>query len=304
MPRFETPQASGGTASPWIGRLLWTPLGSEGLAGWVALEHDAAERDLLFVVPADSEPLVGRSDVRVSTSGARDADLILRLAAGCWLRASDLAARADAPNIEARDLARSLERLRALGGEPVEMAQRDEEEATDAYAEWLGAVVVPARRALERWSLRAQREATALASDAAAEEGAPRLAQAKPRWAPPLAASSPDLIRDVHSSLRQPERGFLLAGGAGTAELRLSTSPAGLLPWIRRPEGGRPSTEGWSRLFAYYPDGTRVFASWEPDEGQPILASRSVLPWGEGGTRLVLDGEVVGEYWIAAQDFS
>jgi hypothetical protein len=302
MSRRDTSQDSSTPASPWIGRLLWSPLGSEGLAGWVALESDSAESDRLFVVPADCEPLVGRADVRVALEGAEPTDLTLRLAAGCWLRERDLLAREAGTGVAARDVARCLERLRALSGEPLEMARREEEEATDAYAEWLGEVVQPARAALERWALRARREAIALDSDS--DAGGAGRPQAAPGWAPPLAASSPDLIRDVHKSLRQPERGYLLAGSAGAAELHLSASPAGLLPWIRRPLGDERALAEWSRLFAHYPDGTRVFARWEPDEGQSILASRSVLPWGEGGTHVVLDGEVVGEYWIEAQDLS
>lgn len=110
---------------------------------WLVIERDAGDRERLFVVPADTNPLLGGDDWAL-TGDAAIGPLSLRCGFGLWLGAGRLAAAPRVGSVAPESLAPAARWCAAVRGTGAAGAAGADPEVED----WLEEVIAPARAAV------------------------------------------------------------------------------------------------------------------------------------------------------------
>lgn len=140
--RPETPKP------PRPGDLFVLPQTAELPLEWAVLRADAGRGGRVFLVPADTHLLAGRTDFVIDES-APCGPLVLRLGHGLWLATSRLDPTLRTGTLSAASLASAMEVLDHGEGEGwPQSAVADEEEREAEYQDWLADVVTRGRQTL------------------------------------------------------------------------------------------------------------------------------------------------------------
>lgn len=119
---------------------------------WAVLERDATTPSRILVVPADTQPLAGSTDVRVSPR-AGAGPLTVRCSPTVWVDARMIAGHVRSGALEPGDLERiQLRREALLEGRQAGTPLDRETDSDPEYRDWIGETVLPAARVLEQAS--------------------------------------------------------------------------------------------------------------------------------------------------------
>ncbi len=127
------------------GDLVVLPSRGDAALEWALLEIEPSGGRWL-VVPADTNPLVGRADLEI---GPPVGPLVLRCAFGCRVEPGRIVGASRSGSLAPEDLERArLLRRRLDRGEAASSPLGEEVETDPEYQDWIQEVVVPARREL------------------------------------------------------------------------------------------------------------------------------------------------------------
>ena len=115
---------------------------------WLVVDADPARSGRLWVVPADSQPLVGSADIAVADDQP-GGPLALRCGHGVEIDAALLVAEMRTGSIASEILDRVRDKRRQLADDQVDAStEQVETDADPEYAMWIEDIVAPARAAL------------------------------------------------------------------------------------------------------------------------------------------------------------
>jgi hypothetical protein len=246
----------------------------------VVLRHP--DRPLMFVVPADTAPFVGSTDVEVARQELGGA-MVLRCASGLWLEATAFRPQDRVALLEPRYLDRAQAKLEQIAQGGVEAtAEQREMDASPAYDQWLEEVAA-AREWLASvtrdWhltvSLREEGQILRLADPFLGTQtaDAPQYdLAAAPELEGVLGTTAPEELRGIEVPHPCPGRLFLVPEDAGVGVRYLAAG------------GEEPPAVAEVR-----PDGQAVALAWKHAPGRfvswaevPFTQGRAVLRLGEG----------------------
>ena len=141
--------APSGGLPPEAGELVLFPETADLPVEWAVLGRDPGRPGLVLVVPADTNPQAGTTDVEVP-EGSPVAPLALRCAFGVWIGEARLdTARRTGDVLDPEDVsaARRVWEARERG-EPVGSLLAEEVDVDPEYRDWIEDVLLPARAAL------------------------------------------------------------------------------------------------------------------------------------------------------------